>query len=100
MRPRASFQTNQARWQLRYQLDHVIPPHCSTNQHLTAATHSVHGKHVLCAIDPNGSNLLHGLPLSISIETTQSQSWHAMPLWDGESLAFVTSSRADDDPPF
>jgi hypothetical protein len=37
---------------------------------------AMHRESALCQIDSDGSNVAHGLPLSIQIENSHAQSWH------------------------
>lgn len=64
---------------------HQLPTPYGAPQDLPAlAVNAVQRKHILCQIDSDGSNVVHGLPLLSEIDMTHLNLGTSMPLRDGE----------------
>jgi len=77
VRAGARLHPDQARWELRDELEQLRAPDAPPQHHGASGVDTVHGKYVLCQIDPHGSNFGHGTsPLAVIEHAHTRQSWH------------------------
>ena len=64
MGPGTGLQANQAPRPLRHQRRQLVATHRTSQHFATTGIHAVHGEHVLCQVDSDGSNVVHDFPFS------------------------------------
>jgi hypothetical protein len=74
--PGARLQADQAPRPLRHHGRQLPAAHRAAPDRPALRIYVVQGKHILCQVDSDGSNVVHGLPLLDQIEHDTPQSWH------------------------